>query len=549
MPTVTLNRNVLEKLTGKKMSLEKLKDRISYLGTDLDRIEANDIHVEVFPNRPDMLSEQGFARALSSFIGVHTGIKKYNVKKSGMKVVVKDLPEEWPYAVACIVKGIKFDDEKIKEVIQLQEKLGTTLTRNRRKGGLGLYPLDKINFPITFVGKNPEEIKFRPLEFIESMNGKQILSRHPKGKEYGHIMDGWSSYPVFIDSKSTIMSMPPIINSHDVGKIDATTRDVFIEGTGPDLNTIKISLAILATSLADMGGEIHSLEMVYQNNKFQFPDLEPEKMSLDIDYVNKLLGLKLNKSEIKHLLERMGLGFENGSALIPKYRADILHPMDLVEDIAIAYGYENFEPEMSKASTIGEENQFEVFKNKVANIMVGLGYLETVNYHLSNENEMNKKMLVDIDNVKLINASSGDYNILRSWITPNLLKVLSENTRYDYPQKIFEIGTVFKKSASKETGVEEFDRLSCISCHKDANYTEIRQIIDSLVASLGLESKTSTTKHNSFIDGRVARVSVSGKDIAYVGELHPEVLSNFGLGHPASSFEINLTELFEILKK
>ncbi|UCC91779.1 MAG: phenylalanine--tRNA ligase subunit beta [Candidatus Aenigmatarchaeota archaeon] len=549
MPTVTLNKKVFEKLVGEKLPEDKLKDRISMLGTDLEGIRGNEIHVEVFPNRPDMLSEQGFARAFSSFIGVKTGLRKYKVRSTGSKLFVKNLPPQWPYGVACIVRGLKFDDEKIREVIQLQEKLGTTLTRNRRKGGLGLYPLEKIKFPITFTGKKPEDIKFRPLEFREQLTAKQILSRHPKGREYGSIMDGWKTYPVFVDSKGTVMSMPPIINSHDVGKIDETTNDVFIEGTGPDLNTIMVSLAILATSLADMGGEIHSLEIIYPKRKFTFPDLRPGKMKIDIDYCNKWLGLNLKGREVKRLLGRMGFGYENKTVLVPAYRADVMHPVDLFEDVAIAYGYDNFEHEIPNISTIGEEDPFEIFKKKIADLMIGLGFLETATYHLTNREDMNTKMLTDLDYVELLNPANIEYDILRSWVLPSLMKVLSENTRHDYPQKIFDIGTVFKKNPAKETSVEEFARIACVSCHKDANYTEIRQYLECMLSSFGLKNKVVKTEHPSFIPGRVGRVSVKGKKIAYVGELHPQVLENFGIEQPVCAFELNLTDLFPLLKK
>ena len=361
MPTITLNKTVFEELVGKKLPLEELKDRISMLGTDLERIEGNEIEVEIFPNRPDMLSEQGLARAFSSFIGVKTGLRKYQAKKFGSTLTVKDLPKEWSHAVACIVKELKFDDEKIKEVIQLQEKLGTTFTRNRKKGGIGLYPLDKITFPVTVTGKKPEEIKFRPLEFPEPINAQQILSRHPKGRDYGEIMENWETYPVFIDAKGTIMSMPPIINSHEVGKIDETTKDVFLECTGPDLNTIMKSLHILTTSLAEMGGEIYSLEIITPDKKFEFPDFTPEKMKLDLNYINKRLGIELKEEEAVELLEKMGFGYEKGEVLIPTYRTDIIHQADLAEDVAIAYGYENFEEEIPNIATIGEENEFEKF--------------------------------------------------------------------------------------------------------------------------------------------------------------------------------------------
>ncbi|MBS1266338.1 MAG: Phenylalanine--tRNA ligase beta subunit [Candidatus Woesearchaeota archaeon] len=542
MPTVHLNKKVLEKLVGKKLRLKKLKDRISYLGTDLDGIEGDQISVEIFPNRPDMLSEQGFGRALASFIGTKTGIKKYKVHKSGKQVIVKDLPKQWPYAVACIVKGLEFDDEKIREVIQLQEKLGTTLTRNRKKGGLGLYPLEKIKFPVTFTGKHPQDIFFRPLEFPNDLTANSILEKHPKGREYGHIIEGWKSYPVFIDANQKIMSMPPIINSHDVGKIDETTTDVFIECTGYDLNTIKISLNILATSLADMGGQIQSIEMVYPDEKYPIPDLEPEKMKLDVNYVNKVLGLDLTKKQCIKYLKQMGFGYEN-RVLIPAYRADILHQADLVEDIAIAYGYENFKEEIPNVATVGKEDDFEIFKRKISQSLVGFGLIETSTYHLTNKKDLVENTKYKTDFIELEKASSSEYNVLRTWLMPSLLQVLRANKHHEYPQNLFEIGIVFNKDKSTETKIKQTSKLAVVLCQKESYFTQAKQILDYLMKSIGLKYKTKIGKHPCFIEGRCAKVQVGKTKIGVIGELHPEVVSNFGLEVPAVGFEIDLKKL------
>jgi phenylalanyl-tRNA synthetase beta chain len=547
MPSVTLNKTVFEELVGKKLPLEELKDRISMLGTDLESIEGNEINVEVFPNRPDMLSEQGFARALSSFIGVKTGLRKYGVEKFGSTLTVENMPSQWPYAVACVVKGIKFDDEKIKEVIQLQEKLGTTFTRNRKKGGIGLYPLDKINFPVKFVGMNPDEIKFRPLEFPQELTGRQILSKHPKGREYGHLMEGWELFPVFIDAKGQFLSMPPIINSHDTGKIDETTEDVFIECTGIDMNTIKTSLAILVTSLVDMGGKIYSLEITYpeKDETFNFPNLEPERMKLDLKYVNKWLGLDLKEKEAKELLEKMGHGYENGEVLIPAYRSDILHQVDLAEDIAIAYGYENFVEDIPNVSTIGCEDPLEKFSRKVREALVGLKLLEVKNYHLMTKEQLNDNMNKNSEIIPLKNAL-GDYNHLRNRLLASLLKNLKENQHHEYPQNIFEIGRVFNYGES-ETGVVEETHLGVVLCQDKTDFTEIRQILDALMDSLGLEYAIKENSRPSFISGRLGEIYVKDRKMGVIGEFHPQVLDNWDLVVPVVGFELDLEELFKCI--
>ncbi len=544
MPTITVSKKEVLKTLGKKLSDEQLKDRIGMLGTDLEGIEGDDINVEIFPNRPDLLSQQGFQRALASFVGVKPGLKKYDVKKSGEKVIVKNLPKEWSYAVACIVKGLKFDDQKIKEVVQLQEKLGMTFTRNRKKGGIGLYPLEKISFPVTFTGKKPKEIKFRPLEFPREIDAEQILEHHPKGKEYGFIMDGWKTYPVFVDDKGTYMSMPPIINSHDVGKIDETTTDIFVECTGPHLRTIVESLAMLTTALADMGGKIYSIEMVYPDKKFSYPDLTPKKMRVDHAYINKLLGLKLTNAEIGKYLERMGFGYENGKALIPAYRTDILHQADFAEDVAIAYGYENFKEVIPNIATVGGADKFETFCDKVRNLLVGHGLLEAKNFHLINHDAQTKRMLLNFNTIKVLHPVSLEYDSLRAWIIPSLIEALQRNKRYEYPQHFFEIGRVFSKAKpadKSDTGVKEQVRVAVALCGEDADYTAIRQVLDDLLTKLNVQAVYKETEHPSFIPGRVARVYVGKEAVAYIGELHPQVLANFDMTMPIATFELNLS--------
>ena len=181
--------------------------------------------------------------------------------------------------------------------------------------------------------------------------------------------------------------------------------------------------------------------------------------------------------------------------------------------------------------------------------MTGLGFLEVLNYHLANQESMGGKMETTMDSIELMNSASSEYNVLRSWLMPNLMKVLGENTRYDYPQRIFEIGAVFKKSPKTDTGVEEVVRMAAATCHKEADYTEIRQCLDSLLTSLGLDYKAVKAEHGSFIPGRVARIVVGGKKVAYIGEIYPKVLENWGVGQPVSCFELNLTEIFGIVKK
>ncbi|MBS3102570.1 phenylalanine--tRNA ligase subunit beta [Candidatus Woesearchaeota archaeon] len=549
MPTINISRKVFEQLVGRKLPLEKLKDRISYLGTDLESVTENEIIVEVFPNRPDMLSVQGFARAFSSFIGAKKGLRKYTVEKSNEKVIIeKSVADVRPYTACAIVKNLHFDDEKIKEVIDIQEKLHITYGRNRKKVAIGIYPFEKIKTPITFTAKKPEEIIFQPLESSKKMSALQILKEHPAGKAYGHLLQGREKFPVFIDANNEVLSMPPIINSHKTGKISENTKDVFIECSGFDFNVLKKCLNIIVTALSEMNGKIYSMELDYGNRKFTTPNLEPEEMKVDISYLNKLLGLKLKEPVFKKLIEMMGFDYKNSRVMVPSYRADIIHQVDIAEDIAIAYGYENFESAIPNVATIGQEDKFEAFKSKISDLLVGLGLTETIAYNVTNAEFQCKKMSTDIDFIELANSISAEYNILRVWVLPSLMEILSNNKHHEYPQKIFTIGTVFRKNGKFDTNVEENERLAIAIASEKTDYTEARQIIDYLLRSLDLKYDIIEAEHSSFIPGRAARVIVNGKKVAYLGEISPKVIRSWNLETPVTALELNLSELFETVK-
>ena len=290
-------------MVGKELPLEELKDRISMLGTDLEDIKGNEIHVEVFPNRPDLLSEQGFARAFSSFIGVKTGLRKYQIKDSGLKVIIdRSVQGIRPFTACAIVKGLSLDEEKIRQIIQIQEKLHVTYGRNRKKAAICIYPLEKITFPVIYKADAPEKIRFQPLESSKEMTAVQILEEHKTGKEFAHLLKGLHRYPFFIDAKKDILSMPPIINAEKTGRVNESTTDVFIECSGFDFQVLSTCLNMIVTALADMEGEIYSLKLEYLDGTKVTPILAPAKMKLDLPYINRRLGLQLSSPEAGKLL-------------------------------------------------------------------------------------------------------------------------------------------------------------------------------------------------------------------------------------------------------
>jgi phenylalanyl-tRNA synthetase beta chain len=534
MPTITLDKKDILNMLGKKISDAELKDRISMIGTDLESMDDKEIVVEIFPDRPDMLTAAGFAKALSSFMGIKTGLEIYKVNKSAYKVKVdKGVNKVRPHVVCAVVKNVKLNELIIQYLMQVQEKLHKTFGRDRRKLSIGVYDLDKIEFPLTY-GVKSRNFKFVPLEMDKEMNVDEILKNHPTGVDYAHLLKDFKKVPVWLDNNDKVLSMPPVINSEDA-KVSVDSKNLFIDVTGLDLKACEQALNILVTAFSERGADIYLVDVSGKS----YPDLEPRNVKIDINYVNKVLGLELKEREVKTYLERMGYGFNNGVVKIPCYRTDVISQIDLVEDIAIAYGYENFDATISDFGGVAQEDKFEEFRNKVCDIMAGFGFLETNTYNLAKKNDQTKNMGISLKLVEIENALNEEYNVLRSWMIPSLLDVLKGNKHYEYPQKIFEAGNVFLP--------EEKVRLALLLTNTRASYTEVRQIMDSLFSSLGVVGKVKSVAHDSFIVGRVGRVSVNSKEIGYIGELHPSVLKNFDLENPVVAFELNLSELFKLM--
>ncbi len=548
MANITFSRKLFEKEIGKLD--EKMQERISMFGTPLEKFDEEEIEIEVFPNRPDLLSYQGFKRSFLAFIGKKPGIKKYELNKpeKDYKVTIDSSSKEVrPYTACAIIKDLKLDNDKIKEIIEIQEKLHITLGRKRKKVAIGIYPLEKIKLPITLKALEPDYIKFIPLEYDREMSGLQILQKHPTGKEYSHLLAGKSKFPVFLDSDNNVLSMPPIINSQLTGKVTNETKNLFIECSGFDFKVLKKCLNILVLVFADMGGKIYQMEMKGAPEKIS-PSLESEKIKISLENTNKTLGINIDEKRLKQLLENMGHNYNQKTkeVEIGPWRVDILHEIDIIEDIAIAYGYENFIPEIPSISTIGQENAEEILKRKISEIITGLNILEVSNYHLTNKEYQFKRMGIpekqETEFVELENSKT-EYNLLRKDISSLLLKNLSENIDSEYPQKIFEIGTTF--DIKKE--INEIEKLAIAIT--PGNFTEIKQILNYLFKSLDLKIELKETENSPqhLIDGRTANIIFEGKEIGIIGEIHPKILRNWKIKMPVAILELELKEVFNRL--
>lgn len=566
MPTIEIEYEDFVQLLGLELerNVEKIDEVLSFVKGEVKKFDEKEgvLTIEIKDtNRPDLWNVEGLARALRGFLGLEKGMKPYAVAgDSGVKVYVDTrLREIRPYIACAVVRNLKLNDTIIRGLMRLQDKLDQTYGRNRRRTSIGLYNFDLITPPLRYTVSKPDGTSFVPLGFEQEMSLKEILELHPKGVEYGDIVRGFDVYPILLDSENRVLSFPPIINSNDLGKVTSQTKNVLVEVTGTVHETVLNTLNMVLFSLIDRKGKAYSatIEYAYSGKpvKVVTPRIESWRMQLDIEYVNRVLGLRLTPKRVAELLRLARFDVEKTGrrtvlVRIPAYRIDVMHPIDLVEDVAIAYDYNNIEPLWRRLPTTGATKPETEVYDFARETMIGLGFQEVFTYTLTNKQALFRKMNLKPEKiVEIANPKVQTLTCLRNWLLPSLVEFLSNNQHVEYPQKIFELGTVVILDNTCETRAREEQKLAAAVTHANAGFTEIKSALDAFFANLNLEWQIEETVHPSFIDGRVGKARIDGAEVGIVGELHPLVLEAWSLEKPVAAFEVNMSRIYALTKR
>ena len=533
MVVLEIDKNDLLNLIGKELTDEQIEETLFLLKVET-KINEDKITCELNPDRPDMFSVEGMAREMKGFLGIETGMVNYLISDSNI-VLKREKADVRPFISCAIIKDVKLTDELIKSLMQLQEKLHTSIGRNRKKVAIGVHDFDNIKPPLVY--KDVSDEKFVPLNETREMNIKQILEEHPKGVDYAHLVK--DIYPLIYD-KEGVISFPPIINSERT-KVTENTKNLFIDVTGTDERAVNQILNIVVCNTVERSGKILTVKVSGKKT----PDLEPKGIGVNVSEIDSLLGLDLSEKDVAEILERMRykiIKFRGGKIeiLIPPYRTDILHIIDVVEDVAIGYGYNNIQPILPKIATIGGLSELEKLSTKIRELMIGLGFQETLNFILSNNENNSTKMKTDGKMVEILNPVSSEYNVCRTWLLPSLMKVLSANKHREYPQKIFEIGDCVVLDEGTETGTKTIRKLAAVISYDNTNLTEMKSIVEAVLKDFDYKYEIRDFNHPSFIETRCGEILVNEKQIGFFGEIHPEVLTNWELEKPVIGFEIEI---------
>ena len=592
MPVVDVDPDELRELTGhEEKDDDQLREDLFELGLEFEGwTEDDEMQLEFAPDRLDRLSVEGIARSLRYHYGDDRGVYVPKTNDAEWTIEVEDPPEQRPYVTGVVVRGVDFDAESFESLIQLQEKLHATMGRQRSKGAIGVHDLvalkggDSRSAPdlssgdeprdtagaagektIRYTSMDPDSEEFVPLESNEGMTPREVTERHHMGSQYADLVEGMEQYPAIYDDIG-LFSFPPVINGRRT-EVSEDSRDLLIEMTGTDQWTIDRMCAIVCYSLAARGARIERVAVdyaadapgEYAGHTLDRPDFAVKTKTVSHDRIESIIGVDFDEETVIDCAERSGLDAEptteGGEACyevsIPPYRVDVLHPLDVIDDIGRAYGFNDLEPRYPDVSTVGGRHERSRLEDATRDALVGLGFEDLLNFHMISEAENFDRLNVDVgtdvvgggEPVTIREPYSEAYTMLRTWALPSLLLVLENNTHRTYPQHLSEIGLAAQLDETENTGAEEHRTVAGVLAESGISYEDARARLQVLAEAFGTDLATPPTEHPTFISGRTAEIVLDGNSVGVIGEVHPAVLVEHGLEVPVAAFEFRLDGL------
>jgi phenylalanyl-tRNA synthetase beta chain len=548
LPVIQLSLSRLVQYCSNKADQTEILKTIPYLGLDIEDHDGDTVNVEYSPNRPDFSSEVGIARSLVGIMGLEVGAPTYQFIPSKYKVrVLEDQVSQVRPRIQALYSEIQVTEDLIRQLIGMQEDLHNGIGRRRAKVAIGIHNASSITEQVTYRATKDRSFSFPPLGSNEKKTIDEILGGTDQGLIYGKLL--YDTFPLLEDSRGNVLSMPPIINGN-VTRVAAGQSRLFVDVTGTDERSVDVSTAIIASMLADSGAKVYSVEIVRNQGSTLTPDATPRSMRLDLELATSTLGFEISEREAEVFLGRSRIGmYSNGNAVVPRYRFDIIHPIDLVEEIALGYGIQRIKPQEVKSSLIGEFSRRQKKLDRIVEALVGLELTEVWNLSLTGPGE------ADEESLKVEDSKSQNFEFLRTRLSMSLLTVLSGSTHQEYPQRIFEQAPVFKHSRTGITSISEEENVGIMVADSRVDYSMIRSIVDAFLGEV-LNQGTMISYRppekalEPFLQGRSALISIARadgerQDMGVIGEVAPRFLEKFGMKVPVAGAEIGLEGLLK----
>lgn len=482
------------------------------------------------------------------------------------------------FVVCAVLRDITFDQQSYDSFIDLQEKLHRNICRLRTLASIGTHDLDTIKGPFVYRAEKPEDIKFAPLtDGSKVVDARQLmtdLEAHQQLSKFLHIIREKPTYPVVRDAKGVVLSLPPIING-DHSKITLKTKNVFIEVTAVDITKARVVLDTVVTMFSKHCAAKFTVEPVTVITKKAdgsqtsevFPSWKQPALECSVKYINGAIGIKATAEEMVALLQKMCVpatvvSAEKLSVPIPVTRSDIMHECDIMEDIAIAYGFNKLKK--VTPATVGEGKELPINKltDALRHEIAQQGYLEMLSFVLSTKADNYKKLNIPEERaaqeaVELLNPY-GNIQICRTSMLSGLLNSIAHNKGAEMPIQVFEIGDVVIRDSSTDVGAKNVRQLAAVYTNKKgAGFEEIHGLLDRVMIALNVPNKQwskpksasskptleytiAEASNPTFLPGRCAKILVNDKEVGVFGILHPSVVENFRINCPSSALLLYL---------
>ena len=551
MPTINVEQSLLRKFVescGRVHNVEDMAFRLPLMGTDIDTCDEEILDIEIFPDRPDLLSAETLFHGMMPFLHDYPPNPRLAVKPGTISMKVSpDLADIRPVILGAVVRGVDIDENIIKRLMEHQEKLHFALGRGRKRASIGVHDLAKITppFRVEAVGRDKT---FIPLAMKEQMSIDEILEKHPKGVDYAHLLQGMERVPIIFDANDDVISFPPIING-DHTTVTTDTRDLFIDVTGLDIRACESALMLVCLQLSILGGKIESVRVETCDGTEWSIDGSPKEHSVERKLVEGILGNPFTDDEIENAIRRMG-GSYNGdssgvlSISMPRWRYDILHPIDLVEEVAIGHGYDDLAYDVPKAPLTAIPRTDGHLRRRIREALQGLGLIQIQSLTLSNDADQftSVRWKADGSITRMTNPITTEHTILRQNIVPGLLRLLAANRHHDLPQGVYELGTVVIDH-------KNCDRFAFLVAERSGGFAKLRGRIQALMRDLGcIEWNLEPIETGPWLLGRSASIIVNGVTVGECGEIDPLVSETFDLNVPMSGAQFDISALSSVLE-
>lgn len=564
MPKIEVDRNAFFRLVGRELDGEEFEHILTVAKAELDGSDDSILKIELNDtNRPDLWSTAGLARQLRVYLS--GAIPEYGFFSSAKRPldhaertieVDSQLHGIRPYIAGFAVSGKGIDDAALKDLIQTQEKLCWNYGRRRQSIAMGVYRHSAVTYPVHYRAADPDSTRFVPLGMARPLSLREILSEHPKGKDFGWIVEGFPAFPFLTDDTGEVLSFPPVINSATLGAVEVGDTELFIELTGTDLDSLLTATSIVACDLADEGFTIHPVMTRYPydtkyGKEITAPFYFQQPISVDVAFGSRLLGKEFSVEDAVTSVAKMGCHAtadkDRVTVTVPEYRNDFLHPVDIVEDMMMGKGLDSFEPLSPADFTVGRLTEIEILARRVKNTMVGIGYQEMIfNYLGSKKDYVDRMRTTGAELVRIANPMTENYEYVRASILPALLNAEAVSANAAYPHSIFEVGKISLLDSSDTSGTSTRDFLGFLQADRSTDFNAVRSHLAVVFYYLSVEHSLSETEDPRFITGRCAHIIVGDNPIGIIGEVHPAVLENWGIQMPCSACELDVTALLAV---